>query len=141
MDNSEFPIIKVDFDISWDGDFATICDEITDSLSIKPDSTRSKETFKIKVFARNYWEINEHAVNCKALSIQTDKIIQRLQGKEEKLAHLAKKNNLSLGITIVIHANVGDGPEIVLTPKCVQFAAALGAEIGFDMYYYESEDE
>ncbi len=37
---------------------------------------------------------------------------------------------------VVIHAEIGDGPEINLTTDIIKFAAEIKAEIGFDVYFY-----
>ena len=140
MDTKEFPIIKAGLFISWGSDYDSINEAITKQLAIEPNETRSKGYCPVEEFNLNYWGIEERAVNCKAISYQTDKIIMRFHGKEATINRLVKEYNLSVSISIIVHAESGDGPEIVLTKSFVQFAASIDAEVGFDMYYYEAED-
>ena len=141
MDVKEFPIIKVEILFSWNSDFDAICEDLSSRLLIAPDFARSKGYCKVKEYDHNYWGITEKAKNCRVLSYQTDKIANRLKGKEAMLINLANEYGLTLHVNISVHAESGDGPEIVLTKDFVEFAASIGADIGFDMYYYESEDE
>ena len=129
----KMPQIKVCFILTSDNDNI---DKITDKLSIMPTSVRKKDSFRVKEFAYVSWELSTGLEVCKAVSIQFNKIKQMLSGKEGIINTISKEFELKVIFIVVVHAEIGDGPEIVLTSEIINYASNINAEIGFDIYYY-----
>ena len=71
-----------------------------------------------------------------------DKLIRRLAGDypleaAKKIVRLCEEFDAEASLEIVIHMQSGDSPEVRLFSAQLLFAAAIGAEIGFDLYCYE----
>lgn len=129
----KMPQIKVCFILTSDNDNI---DKITDKLSIMPTSVRKKDSFRVKEFAHVSWELSTGLEACKAVSIQFNKIKQMLSGKEGIINTISKEFELKVIFIVIVHAEIGDGPEIVLTSEIINYASNINAEIGFDIYYY-----
>jgi len=134
MTNDFIPSIKVTFYITAD-EFDL--DEVTHRLRITPTKTRTKDSFSPQVSAYTVWALEIKEGNCIAVSIVFEKLLTILQDKEEIINRICSDYSTKTGFEVVIHAQDGDLPEIVLPREVVSFAAAINAEIGFDLYCYE----
>lgn len=124
--------IEVCFLMSGDEDNI---ESITEKLNITPTTVRKKASYKIKEFANDSWELSTGLEYSKAVSIQFNKIKKILKGKEELINLITKEFNLEVFFVVIIHAVIGDSPEVVLPSEIIKFASYLNAEIDFDIYY------
>ena len=128
----ELSQIEVSFLLTSDEDYI---DNITQELNIIPTKVRKKDSYKIKEFAHVSWELSTGLEYSRAVSIQFDKIIRILKDKEELINLISQEYNLKAFFVVIIHAVIGDGPEVVLSNEIVKFASHINAEIDFDLYY------
>ena len=107
-------------------------------MGIQPTRTRKKADWPIGTvkagFAVDFWEIRTEEEECKAVQWQFEKIMKELIGKTETIKELCHEYNLKAGFVVVVKAEVGDFPEMVLTQEIISFVASINADIGFDMY-------
>lgn len=128
------PEIEVSFLLNNDEEDYT--EIISSSLNIEPSKIRKKDSFEHQEFAHNMWELSSGKVHCKAISIPFSKVLALLIGKEEVIKKIMKENNIRSKFVVVLHAEIGDGPEVSLTRDIIRFADSVDAEIDFDLYYY-----
>ena len=117
-------------------------EEVSRQLGVAPTRTRRKADFPPQVPAQTSWSLEIKEENAPSVGAVLDKLIHRLTGENafenaEKLCTLCSDLSASPRFEIVIHMQSGDGPEVVLSPKQVLFAAAIGAEINLDLHCYE----
>lgn len=129
----ELPQIEVSFLLISDDDNI---DMITDKLKIIPSKIRKKESFKISEFAHTLWELSSGRENCKVVSWQFDKVLSMLLDKENIINNIMEEYNLEACFVVSVHAENGDGPEVILTREIIKFAGKINARIDFDLYYY-----
>lgn len=123
--------IKIEF--YFIGDWFDIKD-ITNAMGIEPSDTREKDSFPPEGLAHTEWSIGICAKNCNSISEPFTNLLKRLEGKEQTILSLCHKYHIRAGFNVVIHMEDGCGPEIVLIKEIISFAAAVQAEIGFDIY-------
>lgn len=70
------------------------------------------------------------------INIQLTKIIDKLYSKWNKLLELSQKINVSYMIDIVVNIENGETPIIYFNSRNIEFAHAIGSEIGLDLYIY-----
>lgn len=127
------PQIEVSLLLTSDEDYI---DKISETLYINPSRTRRKEDFKLQEFAHTMWELSTGKEISKAIVNQFNKLLSVLNGKEEIIKELMLNYNIKTNFVVSIHAENGDGPEIILTNDVIKFAGKIDAEIDFDIYYY-----
>ena len=113
--------------------------EVSRRLGVTPTRTRRKADFPPQTPAQTSWSLEVKEENAFSVGTVLDKLIRRLAGENafenvEKLCTLCSDLAASPRFEIVIHMQSGDGPEVVLSPKQVLFAAAIGAEIDLDLH-------
>lgn len=84
--------------------------------------------------AKDGWLLETKKEECKAVSIQLNKLQKILSSKLDVIEKLCKKYFLETSITIVVEMEAGDGPELILSKDNVAFLSSINAEIGFDLY-------
>ncbi len=82
------------------------------------------------------WCISDQAVGCKAIEGPMKNIISKIDGKENKIKELCKKNNIEKTLSIVVSGNSMHLPEMVIPSELVSYFGELEVEIGFDLYIY-----
>lgn len=127
------PQVRVSFFFS--GDEFDI-DDITKKMNITPATTRKKKDFPISEFAHTEWVLDTKKENCKAVSLQFEKLLNLLEGKEIIINQICNDYNIATGFLIDIWMKNGDKPEMVLTKEIVSFLASINAEVGIDLYIY-----
>lgn len=127
------PQIEVSFLLTSDQNYI---DKISETLNINPSKTRRKEDFKLQEFAHTMWEFSTGKELSKAIVNQFKKLLSVLNGKEELIKELMLNYNIKSNFIVSIHAENGNGPEIILTNDVIKFAGKIDAEIDFDIYYY-----
>jgi len=133
MNRNDFPLIEMSFLLTGQKDYLQ---EITDTLSIKPSRIRRKEEFRLEEFSCFMWELTTGKQHSKCVKVQSEELLKQLQGKENLILGLKKDYELNVDLLVTIHAENCDGPEITLSKEIITFAAQIGSEIGFDMYFY-----
>lgn len=115
--------------------------EVTCRLGVTPTETRTKDSYPHQSIAAGVahteWSIDLVEENCIAVSFLFEKLLNVLSGKEKLITQVCDDFNLEAGFVVVIHMKDGDSPEVILPREVVAFAAAINAEIGFDLYCYE----
>jgi hypothetical protein len=124
--------------------------DISNKLGITPDEFRTRENWPDAIKnnkdlpdylrPRTVWSIGVKGHDY-AVSNQFEKMMNLLKGKERIINEIEKKLSLIPMFTIVIHMNVGGGPEMLLPKEVINFVSLLNAEIGFDIYIYGDEDD
>lgn len=129
------PKIKVSFYMAGDN---VELNAITEELNLQPTKTRRKSEWPrasiLAGLARDIWELELEKEECKAVSIQMNKLQEILFSKVDTIKKLRTKYSLETSVTIVIEMENGDGPEVVLLNKNIEFLSLIGAEVGFDLY-------
>lgn len=127
----ELPQIKVSF--FFVGDKFSLND-VTNEMQIVPTKTREKDSFPIKELAKTFWVIETDKECCKAVTLQFEKLIKILSGKEKIINQICNKYEIKAEFCVTIWMENGDKPEIVLTNEIISFLASINAEVGFDLY-------
>jgi len=125
------PQIRVSFFFS--GDVFDI-DDVSTRMNIMPTKTREKKDFPIKELAHTYWSLKTEKESCKAVSLQFEKLMKLLIGKEILIMQICNNYNIDAGFSIDIWMKNGDKPEMVLTKDIITFLASINAEVGFDLF-------
>lgn len=110
--------------------------EITKALAIEPSRIKKKEEFRVAEYASFMWEFTTGKQHSKSVDFQSEELLKLFRGKEEVIVKLVNSYNLKPDLVVIIHAEIGDGPEINLSKEIIKFAAEIEAEIGFDVYFY-----
>ncbi len=130
---NKLPQIEISFLLTGQEDFLQ---EITDALLIKPSCIRRKQDYKYQEFANFMWELTTGKQESKSVDYQSADLLDKLSGKEKIIVQLLNSYKLKADLLVIIHAEIGDGPEINLSTDIIKFAAEIQAEIGFDIYFY-----
>lgn len=86
------PQIRVTF--SFTGNDFNI-DNVTQQMNIVPTEIRKKKDFPINEFAYTCWSLYTEKESCKAVSLQFEKIMKLLIGKEEFVKQICNDNNIN----------------------------------------------
>ena len=136
--NDFIPSIKVIFCLSAN-EFNL--DEVTCRLGVAPTRTKTRDSFPPQSIAadvaKTMWAIEIKEDNCWGVRVLFREILKILCGKEQLIKRLCDDYNLEVHFEVVIHMKDGDSPEVVLPQEVILFAAAINAEIGFDLYCFE----
>ena len=116
--------------------------EVSRRLGVSPTKTRRKADFPPQAPAQTSWSLEVKEENAFSVGAVLDKLIRRLAGDypleaAKKIVRLCEEFDAEASLEIVIHMRNGDSPEVRLFSAQLLFAAAIGAEIGFDLYCYE----
>lgn len=111
---------------------------ITEELNLLPTKMRKRDEWPhasiVAGLARDTWELQTEKEECKAVSIQMNKLQSVLLPKVDVINKLVKKYLLEISVTVVIEMEAGDGPEVVLAKENIDFLSSINAEVGFDLY-------
>ena len=134
----EMPVIQTTFSISASGGELDL-EEVSRRLGVSPTRTRRKADFPPQAPAQTSWSLEVKEENAFSVGAVLDELIRRLAGDypleaAKKIVRLCEEFDAEASLEIVIHMRNGDSPEVVLSPKQVLFAAAIGAEIDFDLH-------
>ena len=116
--------------------------EVSRRLGVTPTRTRRKADFLPQAPAQTSWSLEVKEENAFSVGAVLDELIHRLAGDgpleaAKKIVRLCEEFDAEASLEIVIHMRNGDSPEVRLFSAQLLFAAAIGAEIGFDLYCYE----
>jgi len=117
-------------------------DIMTTSIRIEPTKVWVKESFRLPEHAGNKWLLSSGYQVSKGISDQFEQLIVKLADEVDAINLLRSQyKDLSCFFEVVIQAFEQQLPEMILSRSCISFAASLDAEIGFDMYIYEPDEE
>ncbi len=111
--------------------------EVTKRLDLIPTETRTKDSFPPQGLACTLWALGIKHYNCNGIYVLFEELIDILENKTEIIRGICKDYSIETSFEVIIHMKDGDSPEVVLPRKIISFAAAINAEIGFDIYCYE----
>ena len=111
-------------------------DEVTRKIGVVPTSTRTKDSFPPQGLACTIWALETGRESCIAVAIQFEKLLKLLEGKADVIMNVCDEYSLSAGFEVIIHTECANNPELILPREVVSFAAAINAEIGYDLYCY-----
>jgi hypothetical protein len=85
---------------------------------------------------RHIWKIDIGYESSNLVRDRFDVVLKLLEGKISIINDLKEQFSLKTSFTIGIHSQHDqcNMPEVFLTQEIIAFAAAIGADIGFDMY-------
>jgi hypothetical protein len=128
---TQLPQVRVSFFLV--GDEFNL-DNVTKKMNIMPTDTREKKDCPVKQFAYTTWSLRTEKDSCKAVSVQFERIMKLLLGKEKIINEICNTYNSNVIFEIGIFMENGDRPEMVLTKEIILFLASINAEVGFDLY-------
>lgn len=121
-------------------------EELTKKFDIQPIKTRDiddwpkavkmNDNLPKEMQPRFVWSVYDREDGCKKVETPIRKLMSKLEGKEQILIEFCEKKDLKMVLTIVIHAEAMELPEIVLSPDILSYFGKLKVEIGFDIYTY-----
>lgn len=142
-DMDKFPYVEVNFVI--EGRKLNL-EQLTEKLKITPTITRGiddwpqivkdNKSLPEKLWPRYVWGICCEERPCKKLETPINKLISKLEGKEQTIIEICKKYGLKKCVVIVIHADSMSLPELVFPSYIVSYFGKLEVEVSFDMYVY-----
>lgn len=121
-------------------------DEITKELAIEPTETYVKGDIIESVgdFTRadspkmrrieTDWTLSTGYQNSLDINGQLKPILKALKDKQKELIRLKEKYGLTYIFSVVITIENNQTPAMHLEKDIIDFASAIGAEIGFDLY-------
>lgn len=128
--------IMVEFKITGE-----IFDEklINQKLSILPSVYwRKGDEIESSNRCREYtcWTLSTGYEESMDINIQLSKIIDKLYLKLDKLLELSEELTVSYMIDIVVNIENNEKPSIYFNSRTIEFAHAIGSEIGVDLFIY-----
>ena len=115
-------------------------EEVTHRLGVTPTRVRRKADFPAQALAQTSWSLEVKEENASGVGAVLDKLIHDLAGEAlletaKKIVRLCEDLDAETAFEIVIHMRDGESPEVRLSHEQLLFAAAIRAEIGFDLYW------
>lgn len=106
-------------------------EDINDLIPEKLEEVMEETKQEVLKLLKNYKEINN------TFWLEEQNVPQRkVKGKEQKIIDICEAQRLKKALSIVIHAEAINMPEIVLTRDIVSYFGDMKAEISFDIYTY-----
>ena len=108
-------------------------EKINSFLNIAEYKIRSKDSFPIKEFAKDYWSIDTGYEQSEDINIQIKKIYNKIKAKSEEINKLKNILCSEVGFVITVKQKE-DGilPAIYFEREIIRFAATIGADINLD---------
>ena len=109
-------------------------DEVNSLMSVANSSIRTRDSFCIDEFAKDYWNIDIESEPSEDINCQLNKLLILLDNKRELINAIRKKFNAECGFVIVITLKDKDisFPAIYYEKEFVTFAASIEASINMD---------
>ena len=132
---------KVKVSIFFAGNHIPLTD-IAAKIGILPTQVRKKEDWPLASvlagIAQDALVFSTDKAECTAVSTQLDEIQIMFTPKIGTSQSLIKSYALSVNIIVMVEAELGEYPELVLTRENIDFLSSIHAEIGFDLYINDS---
>ena len=139
----KFPQIEVSFLIEGK-DFDL--EHFTKEIGVTPSKTRgigdwpkaivNNTNLPEELKPRCEWSLCHMEESCRKVEKAVCVIISKLKGKEQKIIEFCEENELKKGLSITIHAEAINMPEIVFSQDTVSYLGDMKVEISFDIYTY-----
>jgi len=105
-------------------------------IGISSAKIQYKECIKVKEYAKDSWCLSTGYQDEMAISIPFEQLISNIGDKIDVINNLIIKYNLECIFIIIVRAEMGNGPEMILSQKCINFASKFNAEVHFDLYFF-----
>jgi DNA-binding XRE family transcriptional regulator len=109
---------------------------VSELIDIIPTSTRVPSSFRVKEYACTEWEYQIVEVDCPALSIPLEKLIEKFNPKIDTIKYLCKTFGLETDVVFIVHMEDIYTPEFYFTKEMIEFIHNIGANFSFDIYAY-----
>jgi hypothetical protein len=107
-------------------------EKINSFLNIAEYKIRSKDSFPIKEFAKDYWSIDTGYEQSEDINIQIKKIYSKIRFKVDKINKLKDLFCAEVGFVVTVKQQAEFLPAIYFENEFIKFAAAIGADINMD---------
>lgn len=114
-------------------------DTVTRLLNLEPDEIRIKGIIpaeRKRPAIETRWKISTGYEESYDASIQLEKILTRLNGKQEQLKILKVDNHVEFLFQLVIGVENGEVPGMHFNAQQLAFISDIDAEIDIDLYVY-----
>ncbi|MCB6200463.1 DUF4279 domain-containing protein [Extibacter muris] len=142
MQNQNMPLISVGFCIESK---SANLRKISEVLDLIPTRSRRKSEWPQPSIdagiACDSWELSTEQSTSMSVDTECKKLIDMLKGKENSILSLCEEYQMDVHVQVVIHMNNNRTPAIFVEKETVTFLAMVNADIGFDIYTYDEEDE
>ena len=132
---------KVKVSLFFAGNYIPLTD-IAAKIGILPTQVRKKEDWPLASvlagIAQDALVFSTDKAECTAVSTQLDEIQIMFTPKIGTIQSLIKSYALSVNIIVMVEAELGEYPELVLTRENIDFLSSIHAEIDFDLYINDS---
>lgn len=81
------------------------------------------------------WELDVEQDACWSIENLFNRLRSILDPVKAEILRAVKRDELRVQFICVIEANIGNGPEVILSTESIKFIYELGAELNFDLYY------
>lgn len=143
MEYTELPTVEVSFILSSRKIGTT---EITDLIQISPTTERSidewPDTIKNntnlpeELKPRNEWSWTARFHKCMSVDEALADLINQFQEKITEIVEITERFSVEKSVTVLIHANSNEMPEVGLESKAIEFLNCIKSPIYFDIYTY-----
>jgi hypothetical protein len=128
-------------------------DHISKELNLRPTHSHTmgelisrKNNFNIAqtikhIRKETVWELSTEYEESLDVTVQLNKILKQLLGKEEKIVELSNKYKLECKFMIVIRMNDGFTPALIINKEIIEFTNKIDAEIECDLYSNPYQEE
>ena len=108
-------------------------EKINSFLNIAEYKIRSKDSFPVKEFAKDYWSSDTGYEQSENINIQIEKIYNRIKSKADEINIIKNLFSAEVGFVITVKQNE-DGilPAIYFEKEFIRFAATIGADVNMD---------
>lgn len=136
------PYVEIEFVLT---SIKMVTEIVTKRLDIIPSSIRENNQWhkleghglnEINSVPTKEWCLTEREEFCNKIEPSIKKIIMLLEGKEKMLLELKNMYDLQFSLVVIVHSEIMELPEIVLSEEVLAFFAQIGIEISFDFYFY-----
>lgn len=108
-------------------------EKINSFLNIAEYKLRSKDSFTIKEFAKDYWSIDTGYEQSEDINIQIKKIYSKIKAKSDEINKLKNILCAEVGFVITVKQKEdGTLPAIYFEREFISFAATIGADVNMD---------
>ena len=116
---------------------------VSSKLGIFPTYTRNKDELlkNGREFGRTEWGIGFECEPSIDIEDQYRKILSMVQDKTDILTQLCVECDAEWHILFVVYIENGDVPALYLSKGFIAFAAAIGAQVGFDTYVLSARED
>ena len=131
--------VSISFTHSNGEDF--VLNELTQKFEVTPTRARLKKDYPIPRIGQAEWYYEIREKNCDDMLVPFQKLVDIFKEKTEIINQLCSNLNLEVSLVTVIHAKIGNRPLNGISKEIVKFMASIDADMGFDLYCYNENNE